>query len=329
MAVIRSELAEQGMYINNKEAYKSHHGFREWVEGIVLSERSSQMRQASARQISTWMSENAVADEKSYYSGLKPLVIKEIRSVATAKRNLDNQLVKQARSFASDGLDVKEDDMFTKHVLPVRFESKEKQLGLSTPQPDFAYGLKIPQFPSPTAPVLSQEAKSLIKVSPQLRHAFFVIENKGCERSIEEAENQAIRSGATMVAARRRLNNMADQSLEPAGKEGDAATAAADSPLGPDRSSIAFSCAWIPQVANVFVHWCEECGDGVVLYHMNRVRGYLMGDEEHQADFRADIHNILDYGVGVERKEALLKMETAIAKRELTMRQALLNGGSV
>ena len=324
--MVRSELAEQGMYINNKEAYKSHHGFREWVEDIVLSKRSSQMRQASAKQISTWMSENAVADEKSYYTGLKPLVIKASRTVATAKRNLDNQLLKQARSFASDGLDVKENDMFTKHVLPVRFESKEKQLGLSTPQPDFAYGLKIPQFPDPTAPVLSQEAKSLIKVSPQLRHAFFVIENKGCERSIEEAENQAIRSGATMVAARRRLNDMASQNLEPAGKECDVATTAA-SPLGPDRSSIAFSCAWIPQMANIFVHWSEERGDGVVLYHMNRIRGYLMEDEEHQADFRADVHSILDYGVAVERKEVLLNLETAIAKRELAMRQALVNVG--
>ena len=314
MAVVRSELAEQGMYINNKEAYKSHHGFSEWVEDIVLSKRSSQMRQASAKQISTWMSENAVADEKSYYTGLKPLVIKASRTVATAKRNLDNQLLKQARSFASDGLDVKENDMFTKHVLPVRFESKEKQLGLSTPQPDFAYGLKIPQFPDPTAPVLSQEAKSLIKVSPQLRHAFFVIENKGCERSIEEAENQAIRSGATMVAARRRLNAMASQR-----SEYDAANAAA-SPLGPDRSSIAFSCAWIRQMANIFVHWSEERGDGVVLYHMNRIRSYLMEDEEHQADFRADVHNILDYGVAADRKEVLLKMETAIATRELAMR---------
>ena len=289
------------MYIQDQVSYDAFPELDVWVRETVKVERGSRMRQESAAKIAAYQSENAVTDELNYHAGLKPLVIK--KSGTTGKevpRTFAQEVIRQANTVdEADGLDYKENDMFTKNVLPIRPETKP---GLTNPQPDWAYGLKLPQFPDPTAPLLSQKAKSLIKVSPQLRHTFFVIENKGCEHSLEEAENQAIRSGATLVAARRRLNEMAGLT---------------DSKnVGVDFSSIAFSCAWGTQMASNFVHWCETRKDSPAIYHMNRIKSYLTGEAENIADFRAHVNNILDFGISPQRKQKLQELEKMIAEKE-------------
>lgn len=298
--------------------------------------------------------ENAIKDEKTFFVGMMPKVFKEARNVSIPeKRSFEDEVVYQAKSFKTDGLDQREDCLFVKNLLPLRTTSAEAaSCGITTAKPDVVYGLKIPQHPDLDEPILKGETMAEIEVAPGLQHAFFSIDNKGSQNSIEAAENQAMRAGATMVRARRFLNrktkgkvgptipeneakgthtgitgagtanDVSDPFVTPADAEarttatGLQASGTQEEDLGVDISSFAFTCSWVPQMANIHIHWCERRQGGSEVYQMNLLRGYLMSDKDHLSHFRKDVHNILDYGVSPKRKETLKQLERDIAKHE-------------
>lgn len=131
--------------------------------------------------------------EKTYYSGLVPLIVKG-----------------QAGTFSGDGLQKVKDIFFNSKLLPLRTDTSEAaSQGVTTPKPDFVYSLKAPLYPGSDAPILKAETEAEIGVARGTRHAFFSIDKKSAQQSIEAAENQAMRAGATMVKARRFLNRKA------------------------------------------------------------------------------------------------------------------------
>ena len=311
---VRASLANQGMYFEDEESYHYHSELQKEIESLIFRERGSAAQIESLRRIRSWRAENATKDEGTYFAGLVPQIIKGSRSTSsTNKRTFQGEIIVQAKSFDSDGLDVRQNANFVRNILPRRIQATEKRLGLTNPKPDYVYGLRRSRHPDPQEPLMSSEVEALIGVAPGLLHPFFVIENKGCEDSIETAENQAIRSGAALVAARRELNKKARHD----GEE--------EEEVGPDMHSYAFSCTWVPQMANIHVHWYElranhkANGKGATgVYHMNLVRGYLMSDGQHVSDFRRDIHGILDWGVSPKRKETLKRLVSEIVTNEET-----------
>ena len=104
--------------------------------------------------------------------------------------------------------------------------------------------------------------------------------------SIEEAENQCIRSGAAMVNAQRNFNRAASSPAS-------AMVATTSSPISatgskPDMDSFAFSLAVGPQMANMFVNWALEEQAIVIKWHYS----FAKPDDLHQ--LHHDIDNILD-----------------------------------
>lgn len=294
------------------------------------------MKPESIQKINKERARNATTGELSYFRKLKPLLIKDDRLVETKKRNFGEEIVHRSKAWADDGLDDKSDVPFVRGILFQDLQRTEAQLGLTNPKPDFTFGFEDPANPPRTAPQLSSADTALVKMAESLRHPFFVVENKSAQDPIEDAENQAIRSGAALVEARRQLENNA----RPVGETEKA---------GIDTNSFAFSCCWVPQYANVFVHWHElrkdeplhnpfdkpaneVAGDdgGIELpetyssiWHMNLIQGYTFSREEDMKEFRRDIDNILDWGVSLERKEALHVLELKLAAKRKAMQRAL------
>ena len=301
---VRASLAKEGMYFENDQAFDSYPIFQQRIRDIVVTSRRSVMRGESLREIQRTRAENATKDEKTLFNLVVPLVIKATRGVPTSKRDFEGEIVHAAVQFESSGLDKRTDCQFIKHVLPKRIQSAGSKLGLTDPKPDYVFGLKRDRFPDPLAPRLSTYSEALIGVAPGLLHPWFVIENKGCEDSIEAAENQAIRSGATLVAARRSLAAKARTKDD------------SEEPNGADPESFAFSCSWVPQQANIAVHWHEKRTDGRSIYHMNILRGYLMSDSAMMSDFRRDIHNVLDWGLLGNRRQQNEDLIAKIAANE-------------
>ena len=170
---------------------------------------------------------------------------------------------------------------------------------VENPRPDLSYGLKEGAFTS-TEQKINDTYGRYSMLSPDLFHAFFIVEAKGCDGNIGDAENQCCRGGAAMVNATRLFNRQADREVLP--------------PLGPDTNSIAFSLALVPDKAHLFVHWaeCKSQEPEEVVYHMNRIGGYDPSEAEPVNRLRHHINNILDWGVlkrKAEIKETCKKIE--------------------
>ena len=319
----------------------------------MFGTRDSAIRDESLKKIKKWRAENATSNEKTYLAGVVPLVLKDARSVPTNKRTFPDQIKSEVKSFDSDDLHRREDQLFVKDVLPLRTPKDAARLGLTTAKPDFVYGLKPARHPDQSQLLLSLNSKCLKNVAPGLDYPFFTVDGKGCSHSIEAAENQAQRSGATMVAARAGLNDKAKGKLEVAMPEHQNASTSAladtaaindataidpsstathatadtillgpqlyetnQEDLGPDIESFAFTCSWTPQMAKLHVHWREYRPNGIKIYHMNCLGIYRMGVDSDLRAFRSDVHNILDWGISAKRRDILKELELEIAKNE-------------
>ena len=74
------------------------------------------------------------------------------------------------------------------------------------------------------------------------------------------------------------------------------------SPVGVDRDSFVFSCAWGPDMAKIFKHWFEK-QDGEI-FHVNLLKDNVMRREQEIRGLRRDIHKILNWGLLVYRTNA-------------------------
>lgn len=292
------------MRFDDKASYLKYPALKEKVDAIICAERSSVLHPSSILKIQEYRDKNATMDEKSYYKDLVPMVMKDKTHISTKKRTATEEIVLQARSLADEGLIQKTDCLFLKGILPHR-ETVEYALGLTEPKPDYVFARRSPQHPDPTAPIQSNQVKRLIGVAPGTKHAFFAIENKNCNGSIEEAENQAIKTGGTLVEANRGLRNLADPDRQWV--------------LGADLDSLAFTCCWVPTLARIYLHWVEVVEGQyarAVVYHTNRVGSYLMDDAEHVAALRRNAHNILEWGIDQRRQEELQGLEEKLGSME-------------
>jgi len=308
---IRRNLAEHGMLFEDEPTFEAYTEFNKYVKELVGGPRSSIMKEESAQAIRQYLRQNATEPEGDLFGKVVPMVIKDGKSgQESRKRDADGEIIRQAESFGHDeGLKRLCNCQFVKKVLPRRVETAGKKLGLTDPKPDWVFGIREPEFPDRKLPEPGRNARALIGVAPGLQYPWFAIENKGCACPMAEAENQAIRDGATLVSAQRQLAILAgwiDEKTEA---------------VGVDQDNIAFSCTWVPDLAHIFVHWFErkELGaEGDCVYHMNKIRSYLMNDNAHVSDFRKDSHNVLEYGITLARKEKLRKLYHDIAARNIT-----------
>ena len=276
--------------------------FKEHVWNIFQKDRSSRIREASYKKVMIYMEDHATRNEKTYHNNLIDQVIKSERQVPTRKRDADETIKFLSKSFEDDRVERISDVKFLHGFLPAIFDSKtEKRLGMTDAKPDHVFGFLEDRFPPPGS-TPNSEIKAIIGVAPGIIHPWFVIENKGCEGTIGVCQNQAIRDGATMVNARRRLN---------------AKATTPSTALGADLNSIAFSCAWVTNLAELYVHWYEQRDlEGPGIFHMHRLGLYVMEREDELRSFRRDIHNILDWGVfkHLPTAEAAVKKAMANSK---------------
>ena len=234
---IRDSLGEEGFYFEDEESYGKYPELQHEVERIFCRERGSAMRTESLRAIKQWRKENSTAPEDGYYSKLLPKIVKETRSAET----FGDIAAYVTKSFQSDELHEATKAVLNRNILYQHREDIEMKLGLTNPVPDHLWGLKVPHNPPRNAPKLNTAATALIKLGGDVRWAGFAMEDKSADDPIEAAENQAIRSGAALVESRRQLKVLA---RKPGEKEA----------VGVDVECIAFSCSWVPQLANIHVH---------------------------------------------------------------------------
>ena len=278
-------------------------GFKSKIMNIVTRVRNSEMTNRSKSELRKLVEEHYTQNEATFSGKVIPQVIKESRDAPTRKRSLDDEVVYTAQDYDDNRLHWMQNNKFIKNALPGYSKAAEKAIGLSDPQPNWTFGLKQAPYLDPKNRRLPSKVASLLGVCPGMHHPFLVIETKSAEEGIGPAENQAIPDGSTIVNARRQLNYMAQE------RTANIPQLPAIS-SGPDEHSFAFSCCWNPDLAKIFVNWCQVMPDGTEIFHMNRVADYVMSREEELLTLRRDLHNIIDWGVLTNRQAA----EEVVAK---------------
>ena len=128
--------------------------------------------------------------------------MKDERLVKASKRNAEGEVMHVHRRFEDDRMIRLERVKFLRNFLPGIFNSKvEKRLGITDAKPDYVFGIREDRFPEPGS-MPGNDIKAIIGGAPGIIHPWFVIESKGCEGTLGESQNQAIRDGAAMVNAR-------------------------------------------------------------------------------------------------------------------------------
>ena len=209
---------------------------------------------------------------------------------------------------------------------------------ITSPRPDLAYGFDFDAFDEAYHEILHQIKGG--RITGQQFCTFFAVEAKCGEQSLEAAENQCCRTGATMAKGRR---DMARALLEKKQllKELRGSTVAAPSPSAdpvaptsshvtpaqapssnpsveqpstastqprPDKDTICFTLAVCPQIAKMCIHFAETWPDGHSQWQMHRLRTYLLEERDHVQELHHDIDNILDWGCSTLKRQVTAQM---------------------
>ena len=252
------------------------------------------------------------SSENNYWPGAYDLMvnIEKPRQMESAKHPHDeDELKTEMRKFADDGLSVKKQQKFTAKNLPV-VDAGWTEAGAKDADPDFYFGTTVDQSRLAPPQVLNR-----VNVGPETDFAFFCVECDGPDKTIEKAINQCIGDGATMVAATRCLFNLAET-----GKDGGDEMRLQVRPGeldGLDTASIAFTMAWSPMLAILYVHYAkitrgEDGGKKKVNYEMAMVDSYAFDNPRYgEGDirlFREHFRSVLDWGIGTRKREMDLLM---------------------
>ena len=297
-------LAQNGMPIGHPVFEAKYSSFQEEVHRLLGGDRNSAMRASSAKGIKSFIKENYTLPEDDIMWQLVSMICPMTRS--TNKKDSEGAWI--VAHFSEDGAVVTKNRQFAKDLLPTWKRAREatdwawihkqmaKERGMTRPKPDFTYGVRENHYPTIGTKTFSSYVRALVGVAPYIQHPYFIIEGKTANTSIIEAENQAIRGGATLVHARRLLNARSGKKDE----------------LGVDKDSYVFSMTLDTSAAKVWVHWCEidvwePKKDGskeyFETYHMNELYKADLEDAGKLELLRIKMHNIIDWGCGARMRE--------------------------
>ena len=185
---------------------------------------------------------------------------------------------------------------------------------VENPKPDVAIGIYETAFSLLQREILNNQHCNL--AGPQLYGVFFAVEAKCMNASIEEAENQCLRSGCAMVSTSRGLNSAASRAGKATASVPSSSSAPLPTPSTPslsiiypkaDMDSFAFTLAVGSQYANMFVNWALEMdSDNSVQWHMHWLQGYSFRKPDDLNHLHHDMNNVLDWGLRV-RKDKIIE----------------------
>ncbi len=149
-------------------------------------------------------------------------------------------------------------------------------------------------FPDIKDAHINEYTRVLVGLASNLILPFLIFEGKAAGGRLADAENQAIRGGATLVFSRRILNHKAGLLHS----------------TGPNKQSFVFSMALDCYGARMWVHWCEvqpgkapaSAQDNTFLangyydtYHVDSLASYNFYKLEEVRDLTRTLNNILDW----------------------------------
>ncbi|KAK4691407.1 hypothetical protein P7C71_g5588, partial [Lecanoromycetidae sp. Uapishka_2] len=203
---------------------------------------------------------------------------------------------------------------------------------VANPKPDIAFAVYEDAFTPTERELFDQTGCSLTGNGSY--HEFASLDAKSMNASIEEAENQCMRSGSAMVSSRRKFNKLYAQSpqqLNQPAIDKPSSTQQSPNPSSSNQPSstpppstetkskiktdtLAFTFAFATSQARLFVNWDLD-QNGITNWHMHLLRDYNYNKLSDVSQLHHDIDNIMDWGVG-KRKLKIKKQTDWIIQKE-------------
>ncbi|KAI4178264.1 MAG: hypothetical protein L6R41_008461 [Letrouitia leprolyta] len=179
-----------------------------------------------------------------------------------------------------------------------------KEDKLTNPKPDRVFGVSRSKFQWPVAFRIPSKVRILLTIVLPCYHIYLILEAKSAGGDIRMARNQACRAGTAVVLSERELRALLGEK----------------DVVGADLRTIVFSVVLTPETVEIWVHWAEappkpKKGQTPQLpvYHMNLVRSESMNNQSGMEKMRANLHNVIDWGVG-KRWDELQPLHTRIVE---------------
>ena len=164
--------------------------------------------------------------------------------------------------------------------------------GNNTPKPDYCFELLKSAF-TRDEQELNTRLRQYTLLSKPLYHCFFAVEFKTMDGEWTQCQTQCCCVGAVMVHATEQLLKVAFPPNE--------------HPLKDDslrkEPCMAFTLAVNPAFSELNLHWAEPSRKSTI-YHMHKVRHYVMERGGELKNLRHDVNCILDWGC-VDRKTSI------------------------
>lgn len=297
----RRILEDHGLYYDKDEVTEAHPEVTRFADKILKAERHDGMAPESVTKFAKTIKALAVAPETTTFLQVWPLIFKE-------KRDVKNGEHWEEREWAEDGLKMNADVPFkvgTYTALDMKSHPNKAFAKLmpriQDPKPDRSYGVDRAEFTEDEQDTI-RLIEPFASPQPELYFGFAVVEFKGPREGIAEAEDQAARSGSTLVEAGRHLYHTAGHRdvMKP----------------GADLDSVVFSIAMNLQSARLFAHWALVREGKKIQYHMTFLRSYDFKELEKLKALRHDFNCVMDWGL-LERKEGIKGLLPAVRKRKV------------
>lgn len=292
---IRLVMRSNNLPIEDRDAIKRYPEVRKRAVQIIARTRNSPVKPEWQVNLTEVRDQYAVRNETTW-------IIKFWHALVNPERNIKEKdehgsylepeawkSVAWKKSFLDDNwnADLRTGSVPTLHTDDLNIQELLASLPrVTNPRPDIAFGLTEEAF-SEAENVVNNRYQMYSQVSQGIYHSFLIVETKS-NGTIEDAENQACRGGASLVCATRLMLRDSDPN-------------GTTTKTGADLASIAFSIALVPTVAHIFCHWAEVKSADEVVYHMHMIEAFAVRNKESAFAFHSAINNILDWGTD-ERK---------------------------
>ena len=302
------------LLMDDKEAFDRYPSIKAKWEELITQERHTGMTEEEQDNILNELPLMMKVNEETFIELLWPALIRDVRHKET---NGAGSIVEQSEApvlttWKEDHLARVRKQMFDSNSMPSLDPGNNKVLKallltvpkLVTPKPDYCFGLLEEAFTRDEQEV-NDRLRQYTLLSKPLYHCFFAVEFKTMDGEWSQCQTQCCRAGAAMVYATEQLLKVASPANEHALK---------DDHLRKEPC-MAFTLAVNPKFSELNLHWAEPSGTSTI-YHMHKVRDYVMARGGELKNLRHDIDCILDWGC-VDRKTSIREtLAKIIAKHD-------------
>ncbi|KAL9036615.1 MAG: hypothetical protein Q9180_004205 [Flavoplaca navasiana] len=226
---VRKELAHNFMFMDRRHFHDSEDtNFKEKVMRVMKSDRHSDVSGRDAKHFKENLGAYKNDNEHTLVQAILPIMMKEDFSAQDVNERGEVEGDQKERSFIEAGVKYQVDQLFnSRYCLPHQFmnviplvESKvhqhfDSKKYMTTPKPDYLYGLHRPELSAPPPDILLSDGLDALLDIAGVRNAFLVWENKSGQGDLIKCGNDALKDASALILARRKLYALKGRAPKP------------------------------------------------------------------------------------------------------------------